>query len=65
MRNTCKSDAGRATDAAWRTGEEHVSNLALGGGQPAEMRANPAYDFWWRDQKGKLARAPREGLAAD
>ena len=28
---------------AWRTGEEHVSNLAFSGGQPAEMRANPAY----------------------
>ena len=32
-----------ATLAAWRTGEEHVSNLAFSGGQPAEMRANPAY----------------------
>ena len=44
---------------AWRTGEEHVSNLALGGGQPAEMRANPAYDFCRRGQKGKQYCAER------
>ncbi len=48
----------------WRTGEEHVDDLASSGGYRAEMRDNPAY-VPWADQGGKLVTALDGGSAAD
>ncbi len=52
MPNTCKSNA-LVTAREWRTGEEHVGDLPLGGGYRREIADKPAYAW--------LARERREG----
>ena len=47
-----------------RTGEEHVSNRASGGGYRAERRGNPAYGLAVQAAKGKVFGSPDGGLAA-